>query len=159
MSIALQCTCPNSKERIAKIFQKLSQEKCPSFRSYLGLWVHKTISCLRYKVVWYLLFVIFVLIFNLQRYFSHFCLSIQMLHGTFHLNGNMVEVTRNGKIPLFQIHYGFIEVIKFLIVFSYHQKNNLRTCLARSFEEVLPRKLQLNGKWLSENKSYCNYWN
>ena len=45
-----------------------------------------------------------------------------MLHGTFHLNGNMVEVTRNGKIPLFQIHYGFIEVLKFLIVFSYHQK-------------------------------------
>ena len=92
------------------------------------------------------LFVIFVLIFNLQRHFSHFCLSIQMLHGTFHLNGNMVEVTRNGKIPLFQIHYGFIEVLKLLIVFSYHQKNNLRTCLARSFEEVLPRKLQLNGK-------------
>ena len=58
----------------------------------------------------------------------------------------MVEVTRNGKIPLFQIHYGFIEVLKFLIVFSYHQKNNLGTCLARSFEEVLPRKLQLNGK-------------
>ena len=45
-----------------------------------------------------------------------------MLHGTFHRNGNMVEVTRNGKIPLFQIHYGFIEVLKFLIVFFLSSK-------------------------------------
>ena len=85
MLIALLCKCLNSRERIAKRFQKWSQKKCPSFRSYLGLWVHKTISCLRCKVIWYLLFV--VLIFNLQRFFSQFCLSIQMLHGTFHLKG------------------------------------------------------------------------